>query len=208
MTDWANANDPQWQRERFTMDALGNMVHKRTILPGTENQYNDHPDFAYTLHPTHGHVTGLKLVDVSTHMPPDTFGIPRDETRFTYDGAGNQETSWQRVDGPSPSTGGYQLLRIVDGRSYYGHDGKLRAFQQYEDHFSPSKSSGIWEEYRYDPLGRRVMVITKRPSALCNADAATCISATTEFIWSGDQLLWERKNAEGTYAPPAGGTVS
>jgi RHS repeat-associated protein len=209
MTDWSNAMDPQWQRERFRVDPLGNMLHKHTFLPGGETAGADEPDYAYTLHPTEGYVTNVKLVDVSTHAA-DAPGAPRDETIFTYDESGNQQTSWQRVDGPNHSTGGYQLLRVVDGRSYYGHDGKLRAFQQYDDNFGSSspKGSGLWEEYRYDPLGRRIEVATRRPTELCNAPGYTCISSVTRFVWWGDQLLWEMKSPQGTYPPEAGGTVS
>ena len=104
----------------------------------------------------------------------------------------------------------YALQRMVDSRSYHGHDGKLRAFQQYSESFAsnPPRGSGLWEEYRYDPLGRRIMVVTRRPPELCNVPGATCISSVTRFVWSGDQLLWEIRSADGPYAAEAGGTVS
>ncbi|HYW12266.1 MAG TPA: RHS repeat-associated core domain-containing protein, partial [Longimicrobium sp.] len=209
MTDWSNAGDPQWQRESFAVDPLGNMLHKHSFLPGGETPGHDQPDYAYTLHPTQGHVTNVKLVNVSTH-PAGTDGGPRDETIYTYDEAGNQQTSWQRVDGINQGTGGYQLQRVVDARSYYGHDGKLRVFQQYDENYgsNPVKGSGLWEEYRYDPLGRRIQVTTRRPTELCNAGGTACIASVTRFVWFGDQLLWEIRSAEGPYAAEAGGTVS
>ena len=52
------------------------------------------------------------------------------------------------------------------------------------------------------------MVTTRRGPDLCDVDAATCISGTTRFVWAGDQILWELKQAEGPYASDAGGQVS
>jgi RHS repeat-associated protein len=43
---------------------------------------------------------------------------------------------------------------------------------------------------------------------VCTYDAWGCTTSVTTFIWAGDQLLWERKNASGTYAATAGGEVS
>ena len=39
-------------------------------------------------------------------------------------------------------------------------------------------------------------------------DPWTCTSSVTRFVWAGDNLLWELKQAEGSYASAAGGTVS
>jgi hypothetical protein len=39
---------------------------------------------------------------------------------------------------------------------------------------------GVWEEYRYDPLGRRVLVNTRR-AGLCDANSFLCASATTRL---------------------------
>jgi hypothetical protein len=101
-----------------------------------------------------------------------------------------------------------QRVRAVNSRSYYDADERLRAFQQYDTDFSGNKGSGVWEEYRYDPLGRRVLVRTRRENPLCYGDAKTCISSVTRFVWSGDQILWELKEATGSYAADAGGRVS
>jgi RHS repeat-associated protein len=65
----------------------------------------------------------------------------------------------------------------------------------------------VWEEYRYDPLGRRVAVRTLRPTALCN-QPAECYNSTTYFVWAGDQLLWEIRAADATNNEHAGGIVS
>jgi RHS repeat-associated protein len=51
--------------------------------------------------------------------------------------------------------------------------------------------AGVWEEYRYDPLGRRILVRTRADGGMCEADAWTCASSITRYVWAGDQLLWE-----------------
>jgi RHS repeat-associated protein len=50
---------------------------------------------------------------------------------------------------------------------------------------------GVWEEYRYDPLGRRVLVNTRTKGLCTTGTAFRCASATTRMVWAGDQLLWE-----------------
>jgi RHS repeat-associated protein len=97
----------------------------------------------------------------------------------------------------------------VDGRSWYGADDRLRALQKYDvvPTTLQGKSSGLFEEYRYDPLGRRVGVRTRQPSTLCN-QSPQCFNSTTYFVWAGDDLLWEIKQAESPAPQEAGGTVS
>jgi RHS repeat-associated protein len=99
---------------------------------------------------------------------------------------------------------------VADGageRLRYFHERVMRAGSQ------TVKEDGLWEEYRYDPLGRRVLVNT-RTASLCRTQSAfQCASATTRMIWSGDQLLWEiRRSSESpgeTSGPTdAYGTVS
>ena len=56
---------------------------------------------------------------------------------------------------------------------------------------------GVWEEYRYDPLGRRVLVNTRTKGLCTTSQSFSCASATTRMVWAGDQLLWEiRRSSE------------
>jgi RHS repeat-associated protein len=195
MTHWANATDAQWQREAFTVDPLGNVVHRRTILSESESAGVDNPDYRYAFDAAVSRVRRVELVEVTT-------GPTLDETSTTYDASGNLETSYQRVYSD------YQWRRTADSRSYYGLDDRLRAVQKYETQLGTvPKEMGVFEEYRYDPLGRRVGVRTRRPSALCN-QSPECFNSTTYFVWAGDQLLWEIKRAESPAPQEAGGTVS
>jgi RHS repeat-associated protein len=64
-------------------------------------------------------------------------------------------------------------------------------FQEFNQLAVPERR-GVFEEYRYDPLGRRVMVYSRRPNpGLCN-NTTLCVSSTDLFVWNGDQLHGER----------------
>jgi hypothetical protein len=55
----------------------------------------------------------------------------------------------------------------------------------------------VWEGYRYDPLGRRVLVDTRTKDLCTVPNAFRCGAATTRMVWAGDQLLWEiRRSSE------------
>jgi RHS repeat-associated protein len=88
----------------------------------------------------------------------------------------------------------------------YGADGQLRGsdgstcFSRF-DLFYPStpfcegpatlsnSTAGAFEWYRYDGLGRRVLVRTRRDHSCTNGQA--CTSELTRYLWDGDQLLAE-----------------
>ncbi|HYW12862.1 MAG TPA: RHS repeat-associated core domain-containing protein [Longimicrobium sp.] len=189
MTHWGNQNDAQWQREGFTTDALGNAVERRTFATTSENAglpsyYESSLDLSL------GRVDRVSLRNV-------TSDVAYDETTNHYDHSGNLEAWYQGVS----AQGSWN--RLVDVRSYYGMDERLRAFQKYDivPTGSQGRTSGLFEEYRYDPLGRRVAVRTRRPNSMCN-QPQQCYTSTTFFVWAGDNLLWEIKNTDGAGAPP------
>jgi RHS repeat-associated protein len=77
---------------------------------------------------------------------------------------------------------------------------------RHETFYAPA---GVWEEYRYDPLGRRILLRTRRDGAICDLSGSwSCISSTTRFVWAGDQLLWELKQGEDGAPADAVGNVS
>jgi hypothetical protein len=127
----------------------------------------------------------------------------QNDTRKTNDNSGNQETTYQYA------TQDGAVQRLENGRSYYGMDERLRVFQQYVDRPGGPQgtSTGLWEEYRYDPLGRRVGVRTLRPMPMCN-QPSECFATTTYFVWAGDQLLWEVRDAADPAPAQADGIVS
>jgi RHS repeat-associated protein len=134
----------------------------------------------------------------AVHPYPMPEGFRPDSTEQERDASGNlsrdREWGWGRL-----WNGATAVTRLAEARHFYDGENRLRVLQRYEDTFDGASfsSAGVWEEYRYDPLGRRVMVRTRRESELCTASAVTCISSITRFVWAGDQLLWELK-APGT----------
>ena len=112
---------------------------------------------------------------------------------------------------PAENGMAFVLIRHPVYTGVYGADDRLRMFQTYDvrrtDH-SNYENAGVWEEYRYDALGRRVMVRTRTDDGMCNVDPWTCTSSVTRFVWAGDNLLWELKQADGSMAAAAGGNVS
>src|SRR3712207_5932341 len=122
-----------------------------------------------------------------------------DELRQAFDRDGQQVSShhYARDFANAPT---------VDNptHSYYGPDGKLRAVQRHVQLSGGAK--GTWEEYRYDALGRRVMVVA-RPGGSRHPGCDTlglqlcaglctigdCTSKVTTVVWDGDQVLREER---------------
>jgi RHS repeat-associated protein len=84
-----------------------------------------------------------------------------------------------------------------ESKSFYGPDDKVMFHQvnradsavtvNPQDHF------GVFEDYWYDALGRRVMVLSRQESTLCEINAR-CDTHTDRFIWDGDQLLYDLRS--------------
>jgi RHS repeat-associated protein len=79
-------------------------------------------------------------------------------------------------------------------RSMYGSDQKLRFYHQYgrqvPDVEEPDHADDLQQEFRYDALGRRVLVRNlHRP--FCDPQERDCTHTIERYIWDGDQLLWE-----------------
>jgi RHS repeat-associated protein len=137
---------------------------------------------------------GDKLVEVNV-LQPNQDAIYPDVTYYSYDASGNQTRDWSERHRYSPSNG-HGLLSVKMGWNYYGADQQLRFAQRYDGTFDPDdqwaqpKRRGTFEEYRYDPLGRRIMVRSQRDTTnLC--DQPGCSNFTDIFVWSGAQLIQE-----------------
>jgi RHS repeat-associated protein len=188
-TDWAmNAGRMQ---EAYGMDALGNVLWRRSGDGGYD------PD-AVIYHNEYQPGIGRLLAIQQEHLTAGSTGS--EKTTRTYDGSGNLMWGVLLVssDGTySPAT----VTRDKRSRSFYGADNRLRYFQERDVRFATDLESvqreGVWEEYRYDPLGRRVLVNTRTRDLCLNGTAFRCGSATTRMVWAGDQLLWEiRRSSE------------
>jgi RHS repeat-associated protein len=80
--------------------------------------------------------------------------------------------------------------------SYFTGDNRLRALDHRRS--SGSQIRGTFEEYRYDALGRRILVRSNRTN-LCTGQG--CISEIKGVVWDGDQVLFELR-ADGSGAGP------
>lgn len=91
-------------------------------------------------------------------------------------------------------------------RSYWSADGKLMVHQINRDLLlmstppDPTPDTtfvdpwGVYEEYWYDALGRRVLKRSRQESPVCE-HLDRCYSAIERYVWDGDQVLWEFRQA-------------
>lgn len=99
---------------------------------------------------------------------------------FVYDSAGNTVFVYQYGSGPT----------LRDRASFYGADGRLRVAE------SRQVSFGYWgmafEEYRYDALGRRVLVMDRQRCISVESSKTWCNqSRVRRTVWDGPRELWE-----------------
>jgi RHS repeat-associated protein len=190
--------------EELRTDPLGSTTLRRTSV-GADGNGGEFPRYENIFQPSTGRLIAMRQLPPLT--PSSNFA--QDSTGRRYDAGGNVTHTYQRV--AQQVDGGVQPGHEVETRTYYGADDRLRAFQKMDvrrTDWSNHEDAGVWEEYRYDALGRRVMVRTRTDAGLCNYEAWGCTPSTTTFVWAGDQLLWELKSASGSYASAAGGNVS
>jgi RHS repeat-associated protein len=182
-TDWYADGTNYRATEEYVIDALGNVVRTKT---GSV----DVPMWAYNNHPRYkAYEPGKARVTTMAVVPPSGQTFNQDSTAQTYDRAGNLAEIY-RVARESAAGSESQT------RHFYGMDDRLRAVQRLsvrKPDGGAVRFSGVWEEYRYDPLGRRILVRTRTDGGLCDVDAWTCTGSITRFVWAGDQILWELK---------------
>ncbi len=69
---------------------------------------------------------------------------------------------------------------------------------------SSGPSWGVYEEYWYDALGRRVLKRSRQQSPICT-DSSRCYSSIERIVWDGDNILWEVQQADsGDVKNPSG----
>jgi YD repeat-containing protein len=163
-TDWQAIGTLYRNAEEYVIDPLGNVTRTRTAngeygwdALGSEPRINRYEG-------GQGRIVETKLV------PPAIVnsGFNQDSTTYTYDVAGN--LSYEYRQAAIDNTTG--AATISETRHFYGGDERLRVLQRVSlttsDGGLPITRGGVWEEYRYDPLGRRVLVRTRTDGNLCN----------------------------------------
>lgn len=115
-----------------------------------------------------------------------------------YDAAGNQYWSMRAMTDTTRALAPYTLVLMDSSRaataSYYGADGKLMLTETR----TRTSTAGLYpgpessEEYRYDPLGRRILRRARN----------SLEAAIQRFVWAGDNIAAEMQypGAQGTTA--------
>ena len=177
--------------EQFRVTALGDVWRSRADIGSQPTKFPVVSQFS---------VNGAlkKRTPVRPGLNPPAEAAYTDTTATTYDLAGNAIRTvaiFQR----------YQDLGdryYSASRSYYTGDNRLAVHQKY--HSTDAASTGSWEEYRYDALGRRVLTRARRgttgdPYRWMCAGSTTCDYYIERTVWDGDQVLFElRANGHDT----------
>lgn len=165
--------------ESPTHDALGNMISSvtQTTYVTAGHMENDSGTTLYGYEPGTG-----RLAFMLSSAGTDT---------AYYDAAGNLEFMTTLRTPPDGSG------ELRDRASYYDAEGRLRAVDARVVSDPSTEMSGysrVFEEYRYDALGRRVLVRARR---WCKEwpnewfEGACQLSKIRRTVWDGEQVLYE-----------------
>jgi RHS repeat-associated protein len=173
-----------YNTERFSLDALGNRL---STVDSTNLWSSSQTSTLRTPQTLRYNQSGLaptgRLRELSTPTRTDS---------TLYDASGNVEFTftWQY---PDPYA--YPGVSLEDHANFYGADNRLRVA---EYRTVPSSTGSEWpnwydhyEEYRYDALGRRVLVRTRRMCADDNNNTPCKRSTMRRVVWDGEQELYE-----------------
>ncbi|HEX6042345.1 RHS repeat-associated core domain-containing protein [Longimicrobium sp.] len=190
-TDWGNVTNFAGVTETFVVDAMGNQAQSSRWVDGAY----DPIVYSNAYQPGRGRIGNISKVAPTN--PPSASFRPDSTLRY-YDNAGNVTWGIQHQYGNVGSGGGMGGNITPNGigiahqtitRNFYGADNTVRVVQVHDQTY-PYTYNGSYAEYRYDPLGRRIMERTRRDT-VCSTSSYGCESTLTRFVWAGDQLLWE-----------------
>ncbi len=166
--------------EEFTLDPTGKMLATRRELyqqPATVSQYDRSP-------------ASMEILsqEVGDPMAYET----NTEVDYRAGGSVNLKHTLK-----ADSMGAGAQFRRVENHWYDGYH-RLAAFQRQDATYSSGKDEeGSFEEYRYDALGRRVLVRSRKAGL---NSAPDMVSYIERFVWAGDQLVGEFRSRNGTAA--------
>ncbi|WP_337172379.1 RHS repeat-associated core domain-containing protein [Gemmatimonas aurantiaca] len=194
---YASGLTPALTSEEFKTDALGNRVWIR------DDQAIDNVD--RTRYQGVDAQTGQLVTSTLGTSPCGAPGLVQRSCHPTWyvyeleqehDAAGNQIANWGR-DTRGYSVGTAQVVPS-ETRSFYDAAQQLTYFNRHVGPLANSEGQGVFEEYRYDALGRRVFVRSRRPST-CSSPCEAYVQRT---VWDGDQVLYEIRSSGGTGVNP------
>jgi RHS repeat-associated protein len=173
--------------EHFTFDPLGNRLHSDFSylkLVRTSTSCNNPINTCYSSTTQGGDQansyyrlgTGRLVFDDHSSINANS------QNQTKYDEAGNIVFSTQKPNtSPSPV--------YEDRASFYGADGTLAAVDYRQISSNNQFFHTVFDEYRYDALGRRILVRSQRR---CGTEASDCgESYVRRTVWAGAQELYE-----------------
>ncbi|MEM7414561.1 MAG: RHS repeat-associated core domain-containing protein [Gemmatimonadota bacterium] len=190
--------------ENFVMDPFGSQLRSSSI----GGEVSDDSTAYENTFDAHGRITATDEVFASETYSQVPLGWDEGWTDFWYDSIGNRTRSrkeqpvwWYNAQVP--------VLAIKtnthreETRAFFGADGHMRAYQVNRDSVVHDTIApigpdivagkwGVWEEYWYDGLGRRVVKMSRQDDPHCDM-TARCHSSIERYVWDGNQLLWEVK---------------
>jgi RHS repeat-associated protein len=160
------------------------------------------------------HGTGRLLASATRQLGDDK---PVEDWRHGYDEEGNRAFTTGAV---ITSGGGNENVPIDPGglstyamewieestRHYYDASQRLRFVDRQRckvrDEYDVQTRCDSWdnatqapgslfEEYRYDALGRRILKYGRTPLEECPGYTNDCVQVVERTVWDGDQILWE-----------------
>ncbi|MGQ0639902.1 MAG: RHS repeat-associated core domain-containing protein, partial [Gemmatimonadaceae bacterium] len=179
-------NVNQWQIEEYRADPLGHVWWSQTKSFADGPQLEQRGQLRLQTGALMSRAAAFPQSPTASTLYPDevTTGIPTS-------GIVARTGEVQR----NLSSGDYTHYAAT--RTYSTVDGKTHVVQRYQ--VNSTISNGAYEEYRYDALGRRVLMRTRKTTtppagggllaALCGT--GPCASSISRWIWDGAQLLGE-----------------
>jgi len=187
-----NLRFQNWEAEEYRNDGFGN--------PWWTKHSSDHA--AELPHvSTFSARSGTLTEKVETASAPcANDAIRSDDLYQKVDFAGNVRDAGELIYLCDPL---WEFSRQVATHYYYRADNRLKVVQRY-DVFSGADKNGTWEEYRYDALGRRVLVHALRDSLCYLSNGGDCSSFDLRVVWDGDQVLAEDRQSSPSSAQTTG----
>ena len=201
------------ESEEFRVDALGNVLASRAANSDFGGP-GDVRTSTFAFLPGGGGSRGF-LTRRETSAAPQREG---EIFRQSADADGNLEQSQDQTR--QPFAIGHEVTLDTPTRQYYSAAGQLRAVQRYrvigqDNGAFVFRNNGVFEEYRYDALGRRVLVLARHvmpagsrctPAALCEplCNVNGCNESVTRAVWDGNAMVHEerRRYPDEALTPP------
>lgn len=162
--------------EEFWTDALGNRTMQRDVGIKPPPYQDRHRALRYDSYGRH------ILIEDTLIAPTDTGSFGQWHVT-AYDASGNVDHNYG-----FDLTNGNRLNFVR--MSYFSADERLMVANNHVDTTAISAAGGVYEEYRYDALGRRVLV-RSRETNFCAFPSTSYCGHLERVVWDGDQVLYE-----------------